>query len=189
MVCCSSSASHRAMFDSLNILIIYRCTLYITLPYLLPPCWSILLGTIYVFHILWFITSVYELPTIYDAHKVYNSICSKVGFLWSYSFSTSTLPAFLGPQRKKWIHSYIWTMIILSWLANPWSFAFFEKSIAFFLSINISLADQAMCDKITFEKNIINNFCSSTPWKLQCIIVLSCVQWVYQSSKQSACTT
>lgn len=74
-----------------NIPIIYGCTLYIAVPYLLPPCWSILLGRIYAFHILLFITSVDELPNIYDAHKVYHSICSKVGFLWSCSFSPSTL--------------------------------------------------------------------------------------------------
>lgn len=31
-------------------------------------------------HILCFITPIDELLSLYDAHKVYNSICSKVGF-------------------------------------------------------------------------------------------------------------
>lgn len=50
-----------------------------------------------------------ELPTIYDAHKVYNSICSKVGFLWSCSF----LPSTLGPQRNKLIYSYSISKLLL----------------------------------------------------------------------------
>ena len=148
----SSSASHRAMFNSLNIPIIYGCTLYITRPYLLPPCWSILLGRIYAFHILWFITPVDELPTIYDAHKVYNSICSKVGFLWSCSFSPSTLTSpptpqpSLVPNGRKLIQSYTWSIVVLSWLSNRWSFAFFERRSASFLSVQICLAD--WCDEI-----------------------------------------
>lgn len=36
---------------------------------------------IYAIYFPWFITSMDELPSIYDAHKVYNSICSKVRLL------------------------------------------------------------------------------------------------------------